>query len=70
MANGEKIEYTYNGDGSTASGDAVIIDACAYPGGNPVVTIEGGEYISTNGYGIAYYQYDGNTATITNNSAL
>ena len=63
---GDYTGYVYSGDGAKFFGDALIIDACGYPGGNPVVTITGGEFIATDddGHGIGYYTYGGNTATI------
>ncbi len=64
--------YQYDGNGCYATGDAVVIDACGYPGGNPVVTVSGGTYTVTaeDAHGIAYYQYNGNTAMITNTSGV
>lgn len=62
--------FVHNGNGAYATGDAIIIEACGYPGGNPVVTI-GADVKCEAASGakeIAYYSYDGNTATITNNS--
>jgi hypothetical protein len=65
VATGEKIGYVYNGNGGDATGDALVIDACGYPGGNPTVNITGGTFESANAETIAYYSYKGNTATIT-----
>lgn len=67
VATAEYTGYVYNGDGTSFAGDALIIDACGYPGGNPVVTITGGTFTTTDtdGHGIGYYAYAGNTATIT-----
>ena len=61
-------DYQYNSNGANITGDAVVIDACGYPGGNPQVTIRGGEFIaaSETAKGIAYYSYKGNEATIVN----
>ena len=62
--------FIHKGDGAFATGDAIIIEACGYPGGNPVVTI--GVDVkceaASGAKAIAYYSYNGNTATITNNS--
>ena len=65
IATGEYAGFLYNGDGWNQTGDAIVIDACGYPGGNPVVTITGGTFESANADGIAYYSYQNNTATIT-----
>jgi len=65
IGNGERQEYKYYGNGSIVTGDAIVIDACNYPGGNPTVTIIDGQFQSRNGgYGIGYYSYDGNKAVI------
>ena len=62
---GEYTGYVYSQNGAHFFGDALIIDACDYPGGNPVVTITGGTFTSTNAHGIGYYAFEDNTATIT-----
>ena len=68
-ATGEHEDYVYSGNGAHFAGDALIIDACGYPGGNPVVNITGGTFEATdsNAYGIAYYSYNGNVAVINAN---
>lgn len=53
---GAKADYVHNGNGCNATGDALVVEACDYPGGVPVVTISGGEFISTNAKAIGYYQ--------------
>ena len=62
----EFTDYVYSGNGAKFYGDALIIDACGYPGGNPVVNITGGTFETTDSkaHGIAYYSYNGNSATI------
>ena len=62
----EFTDYVYSGNGAQFYGDALVIDACGYPGGNPVVNITGGTFETTDSkaHGIAYYSYNGNTATI------
>ena len=67
VATGDYEGYVYDGDGTSFVGDALIIDACGYPGGNPVVTITGGTFTAqdADGHGIGYYAYGENTATIT-----
>ena len=57
--NGAKAEYTYNGNGANATGDAVVIDNCGYPGGVPAPSITGGTFLSTNAKAVASYAYDG-----------
>ena len=56
--------YTYNGNGANATGDALVVDACNYPGGNPVVNIVSGSFSGTKS-AVGYYQYNNATATIT-----
>lgn len=56
IGNGEKADYKYNGNGANCTGDAVIIEACNYPDGIPVVNINGGFFFSTNANAIGYYQ--------------
>ncbi len=68
----EKTDYKYDGNGCVTTGDAVVIDACGYPGGNPNVNITGGKYTVTasDANGIAHYKYNGNSATITAASGI
>lgn len=56
--------YSYNGNGANATGDAIVIDACNYPGGNPTVIIDGGSFTGTKA-AVGYYQYNGGEAEIT-----
>ncbi len=56
VANGSKAEYVHNGNGCNATGDALVIEACDYPDGVPVVDITGGTFISKNADAIGYYQ--------------
>lgn len=56
IATGERKEYTYNGNGCNATGDALVIEACEYPNGVPAVSITGGTFISENAKAIGYYQ--------------
>ena len=58
------VDYTYNGNGANATGDAVVIDACNYPGGNPTVNFESGTFTGTKA-AIGYYRYNSGTATIS-----
>lgn len=61
-------DYKYYGNGCNSTGDAIVIDACGYPGGNPTVSISGGEIVvadTANAHKIGYYKYNGNEATLT-----
>lgn len=56
IGTGEKVEYTFNGNGCHSTGDAVVVEACKYPGGVPVVNIINGTFISEHADAVAYYQ--------------
>lgn len=58
-ANGEQKDYVYNANGANATGDAIVIDYCKYPGGEPIVSITNGEFKSANNQAVA--SYVGNT---------
>jgi uncharacterized repeat protein (TIGR02543 family) len=60
-ATGAKADYTFNGNGANATGDAVVIDSCGYPGGAPVANISGGTFTSENAKGVASYVGNGVT---------
>ena len=55
---GDAAEYTYKASGAKATGDALVIDNCGYPGGAPVVNITGGTFNSTNAKAVASYTKD------------
>ena len=65
--------YSYYGNGANATGDAIVIDSCEYPGGAPTVIINSGVFTGTKS-AVGYYTYDGNNdgvkqeATITINA--
>ena len=68
----EKVPFAHSGNGAAATGDALIIEACGYPGGNPIVNINGGNFVTSDetAYGVAYYVWNkdettDNKATIT-----
>lgn len=46
IATGEEAAYEYKSGGANSTGQAVVIDKCAYPGGTPNVTISGGTFIA------------------------
>ena len=55
-ATGTKKAFKFNGNGSTDTGDAILIESCSYPGGNPVAhTIANAKISSANGYTIVGY---------------
>ena len=49
--------YSYYGNGANATGDAIVIDSCEYPGGAPTVTINSGAFTGTKS-ALGYYIYD------------
>ena len=54
-ANGEFNGYKYNPSGAYETGDALIIDFCDYPGGDPIINIKDGLFRSLNANGIEIY---------------
>ncbi len=55
-ANGAKAEYSYNGNGAKATGDAIVVESCNYPAGVPALTISGAPTVtSANGVQIGDY---------------
>ncbi len=38
-------DYAYSGTGSNPTGDAIVVDSCAYPGGNPTLTLGTGNHL-------------------------
>ena len=46
IATGDEAAYEYKNGGANSTGQAVVIDKCAYPGGTPDVTISGGTFIA------------------------
>ena len=53
---GEKTAYAYNGSGFFTTGDALVVDNCIYPGGTPLVSITGGEFVSDKAEPIGSYK--------------
>ena len=45
-ATGNENPYEYKNGGAVSTGQAVVIDKCAYPGGAPQVEISGGNFIA------------------------
>lgn len=59
--NGVNADYRYENGAYVTTGDAIVLDACGYPGGAPVVqSFTGATVISTNNQAIACYYYEGN----------
>lgn len=58
IATGAKVDYKHKGDGCAPTGDTLVIEACDYPGGVPVVSITGGTFTSKNNKAIGYYSQD------------
>ena len=56
IGTGAKVDYEYYGNGCIETGDALVIEACNYTGGVPVVSITGGTFTSKNNKAIGYYQ--------------
>ena len=52
--------YTYNGNGAVATGDAIVVDSCEYPGGAPVVEIGDGNAFNGTKKQVGYYEFDAN----------
>ena len=56
----EHTDYEFNGNGSNPTGDAIVVDSCAYPGGIPTLNLDTGNAISVvEGSGntqIGYYE--------------
>ena len=40
ISSGIANEYQYNGNGANATGDAIVLDYCGYPGGKPSLTVK------------------------------
>ncbi|MBQ6380448.1 MAG: hypothetical protein IJJ41_02460 [Clostridia bacterium] len=55
VATGAQSDYQYVGNGAHSTGDAIVIDNCGYPGGEPSVNISGGTITSANNAAVASY---------------
>ena len=62
---GLSAEYNSDGDGANATGDALVIDNCGYPGGAPVVSVTGGTFNSSNASTVGSYAKDANFTALT-----
>ena len=63
-----KADYLHNGNGCDATGDTIVIEACGYPGGNPVINITGGTFnkVAEGAVRVAYYTFEENEAVAIN----
>ncbi len=59
---GAYTDYTFYQNGSNPTGDAIVVDACGYPGAAPTINIVSGTYNSEHGSALAYYHPQGNPA--------
>ena len=66
-AHGKKAAFEHNGNGANATGSAIVVEACGYPGGDPVVNIVSGEFNSVNNKPLEIIHYNGHTASISTN---
>ena len=57
--------YTYYGNGCYATGDAIVVDNCGYPGGAPDVNIQDGTFVGGEGHDAvaSYVKQDDPTET-------
>ena len=58
---GADTAMVHSGNGCNATGDAIVIENCGYPGGTPSVEISGGTIKSDNADAVASYGYDDGT---------
>ena len=55
--NGPETPYQYWGSGCYSTGDAIVIDNCGYPAGDPFLKISGGTIVSDNALAVGSYAY-------------
>ena len=56
---GDKAAYKYKGGGYYLTGEAITVDACGYPGGDPYLSIDGAKVLSRNASAIGCYNKEG-----------
>ena len=61
---GAAAEYQPTGNGGNPTGDALVIDTCGYPGGNPTASITGGTFVSQNAKSVGSYAKDESFAPV------
>ncbi len=62
---GAKEDFAHYDNGVNSTGDALVIENCGYPGGDPTVSITGGTFTSTNANAVASYAYGDGKEAIT-----
>lgn len=74
IATSVKKDFQHKDSGCEDTGEALVIEACGYPGGDPVVTINGGRFYvkadetsEESAAHIGIYNYNGHTVSFTNN---
>lgn len=63
--NGNAADYSFNGNGCNPTGDALVIDNCAYPSNISSISVSGGSFVSTNGKAVGSYAGNGVTEVKT-----
>ena len=58
--------YVHNNNGSSDTGDALLVENCNYPGGSPSIEIKGGTFNSANGQAVASYAQNENYPEVNN----
>ena len=71
-ATASRSDFVHNGNGCNYTGDALVVEACNYPGGVPTVNINGGTFtiVDKEAYQVGVYNYDGYEAIINNNTDI
>ena len=67
--NMKPANYKYYGNGAYATGDAIVIDSCNYPGGKPTVNIESGVFTGTKA-AIGSYTSKGSGSAVAEEAAI
>ena len=52
---GPEVDYNHKPNGYVCTGDAIVLDACGYPGGAPAAEIKGGEISSKDNQPVSCY---------------
>ena len=65
IGTGAKKEYKHYTNGGISTGDALVVDSCNYPNAVPVVSVEGGDFISFNNKAVGSYAGNGVTNEVT-----
>ena len=63
VGTGDAVAFSHNGSGANATGDALVVENCGYPGGTPSVSITGGTFVSENAQSVASYAYGTDSTT-------